>query len=130
MAVWITSVRDLRLGGSSAPTTKLSRQCPRHSAPNLTAMRGLMVRVQDTPTWSKAFAASGMSPTGIAYDVIYNAIENGVFSASENEAAGVEVMKCFEVGPNLNMRQPIRSDQSVSRQNIVRRHQYVELDIA
>jgi TRAP-type C4-dicarboxylate transport system substrate-binding protein len=39
----------------------------------------------------------------IAYDEIYNAIQNGVIQAGENEAAGVEAMKFYEVGPNLNM---------------------------
>ncbi len=46
-----------------------------------------------------------MSPTVIAYDEIYNAIQNGVINAGENEAAGVEAMKFYEVGPNLNMTQ-------------------------
>jgi len=37
----------------------------------------------------------------IAYNEIYNAIQNGVIQAGENEAAGVEQMKFYEVGPNL-----------------------------
>src|SRR6185436_20330386 len=32
-------------------------------------------------------------------------IQNGVISAGENEAAGVEQMKFYEVGPNLSMTQ-------------------------
>jgi TRAP-type transport system periplasmic protein len=70
---------------------------------NLAEMKGLKVRVQGAPIWSKTFAAVGMSPTVIAYDEIYNAIQNGVINAGENEAAGVEAMKFYEVGPNLNM---------------------------
>src|SRR5437762_7609303 len=72
---------------------------------NLAEMKGLKVRVQGAPIWSKTFAAIGMSPTVIAYDEIYNAIQNGVIQAGENEAAGVETMKFYEVGPNLNMTQ-------------------------
>jgi tripartite ATP-independent transporter DctP family solute receptor len=72
---------------------------------NLAEMKGLKVRVQGAPIWSKTFAAVGMSPTVIAYDEIYNAIQNGVIQAGENEAAGVEAMKFYEVGPNLNMTQ-------------------------
>ncbi len=72
---------------------------------NLAEMKGLKVRVQGAPIWSKTFAATGMSPTVIAYDEIYNAIQNGVIQAGENEAAGVEAMKFYEVGPNLNMTQ-------------------------
>ena len=72
---------------------------------NMAELKGLKVRVQGAPIWSKTFAAAGMSPTVIAYDEIYNAIQNGVINAGENEAAGVEAMKFYEVGPNLNMTQ-------------------------
>ena len=68
-------------------------------------MKGLKVRVQGAPIWSKTFSAVGMSPTVIAYNEVYNAIQNNVISAGENEAAGVEAMKFYEVGPNLNMTQ-------------------------
>jgi len=46
-----------------------------------------------------------MSPSVIAYNEIYNAIQNGVISAGDNEAAGVEQMRFYEVGPNLVMTQ-------------------------
>src|SRR5881628_331422 len=72
---------------------------------NLAEMKGLKVRVQGAPIWSRTFAAVGMSPTVIAYKEVYNAIQNGVIQAGENEAAGVEQMKFYEVGPNLNMTQ-------------------------
>ncbi len=70
---------------------------------NLAEIKGLKVRVQGAPIWSKTFAAAGMSPTVIAYNEIYNAIQNNVISAGENEAAGVETMKFYEVAPNLAM---------------------------
>ena len=70
---------------------------------NLAEMKNLKVRVQGAPIWSKTFAAVGMSPTVIAYNEVYNAIQNGVIAAGENEAAGVEAMKFYEVGPNLSM---------------------------
>ncbi len=72
---------------------------------NLAEIKGLKVRVQGAPIWSKTFAATGMSPTVIAYNEVYNAIQNGVIAAGENEAAGVEQMKFFEVAPNLAMTQ-------------------------
>ena len=72
-------------------------------ATTLAELRGLKVRVQGAPIWSKTFAAIGMSPTVIAYNEVYNAIQNGVINAGENEAAGVESMKFYEVGPNLLM---------------------------
>jgi len=70
---------------------------------NLSDMKGLKVRVMGTPIWSRTFAAAGMSPSVIAYNEIYNAIQNGVIAAGDNEAAGVEQMKFYEVGPNLAM---------------------------
>jgi tripartite ATP-independent transporter DctP family solute receptor len=72
---------------------------------NLQEMKGLKVRVQGAPIWSKTFSAIGMAPTVIAYNEVYNAIQNGVISAGENEAAGVEQMKFYEVAPDLSMTQ-------------------------
>src|SRR5262245_49055342 len=70
---------------------------------NLQEMKGLKVRVQGAPIWSKTFSAVGMAPTVIAYNEVYNAIQNNVIAAGENEAAGVETMKFYEVAPNLSM---------------------------
>jgi TRAP-type C4-dicarboxylate transport system substrate-binding protein len=75
------------------------------AAHNMAELKGLKIRVQGAPIWSKTFLAAGMAPTVIAYDEIYNAIQNGVINAGENEAAGVEAMKFYEVGPNLIMTQ-------------------------
>ena len=72
-------------------------------ASTLAELKGLKVRVQGAPIWSRTFTAIGMAPTVIAYNEVYNAIQNGVINAGENEAAGVESMKFFEVGPNLLM---------------------------
>ena len=72
---------------------------------NLAEMKGLKVRVQGAPIWSRTFSAAGMNPTVIAYNEVYNAIQNNVISAGENEAAGVETMKFFEVAPHLSMTQ-------------------------
>src|SRR5688572_17245989 len=72
---------------------------------NLAEMKNLKVRVQGAPIWSKTFAAVGMAPTVIAYNEVYNGIQNGVISAGENEAAGVESMKFYEVAPHLSLTQ-------------------------
>ncbi len=72
---------------------------------NLAEMKNLKVRVQGAPIWSKTFSAVGMAPTVIAYNEVYNGIQNGVISAGENEAAGVEAMKFYEVAPQLSMTQ-------------------------
>ncbi len=72
---------------------------------NLGELRAKKVRVQGAPIWSRTFTAIGMSPTVIAYNEIYNAIQNGVIDGGENEAAGVEQMRFFEVAPELSMTQ-------------------------
>jgi len=72
---------------------------------SLDEIKGLKVRVQGAPIWSRTFQAAGMAPTVIAYNEVYNAIQNNVISAGENEAAGVEQMKFYEVAPNLAMTQ-------------------------
>lgn len=73
------------------------------TASTMAELRGMKVRVQGAPIWSRAFTAIGMSPTVIAYNEVYNAIQNNVIEAGENEAAGVESMRFFEVAPNLLM---------------------------
>jgi tripartite ATP-independent transporter DctP family solute receptor len=70
---------------------------------SLADIKGLKVRVQGAPIWSRTFQAAGMAPTVIAYNEVYNAIQNNVIAAGENEAAGVEAMKFYEVAPNLAM---------------------------
>jgi TRAP-type C4-dicarboxylate transport system substrate-binding protein len=72
---------------------------------NMAELKALKVRVQGAPIWSRTFTAAGMSPTVIAYNEVYNAIQNGVIAAGENEAAGVEQMKFYEVAPHLSMTQ-------------------------
>jgi TRAP-type C4-dicarboxylate transport system substrate-binding protein len=74
-------------------------------ARNMAELRGLRVRVQGAPIWSRTFQAIGMAPQVIAYNEVYNAIQNNVIEAGENEAAGVEQMRFYEVGPNLIMTQ-------------------------
>jgi TRAP-type C4-dicarboxylate transport system substrate-binding protein len=66
-------------------------------------LRGLPVRMQGAPIWSRVFDALGAAPTVIAYDEVYNAIQTGVIHAAENEAAGIEQMKFYEVGPHVNL---------------------------
>ena len=90
------------IGFAGGGTRNIFANKPVH---NMAEIKGLKIRVQGAPIWSKTFLAAGMAPTVIAYDEIYNAIQNGVINAGENEAAGVEAMKFYEVGPNLIMTQ-------------------------
>jgi TRAP-type C4-dicarboxylate transport system substrate-binding protein len=61
----------------------------------------LPIRVMGAPIQTRMFEAIKTAPTVIAYDEVYNAIQTGVIDAAENEAAGVEQMKFYEVGPHI-----------------------------
>ena len=60
------------------------------------------IRVMGAPIQTQIFEAIKMAPTVIAYDEVYNAMQTGVINAAENEAAGVEQMKFYEVGPYID----------------------------
>ena len=70
---------------------------------NMQELKGLSVRVMGAPVQTKMFQAITTSPTVIAYTEIYNAIQTGVIQAAENEAAGLEQMKFYEVGPHISL---------------------------
>lgn len=72
---------------------------------SMAELRGLKIRVQGAPIWSRTFQAAGMNPTVIAYNEVYNAIQNNVIEAGENEAAGIEQMRFYEVAPHLTLTQ-------------------------
>jgi TRAP-type C4-dicarboxylate transport system substrate-binding protein len=66
---------------------------------------GLPIRVMGAPIQTQVFEAFTMAPTVIAYSEVYNAIQTGVIDAAENEAAGIEQMKFYEVGPHISKTQ-------------------------
>ena len=70
---------------------------------NMQELKGLSIRVMGAPVQTKMFQAITTSPTVIAYTEIYNAIQTGVIQAAENEAAGLEQMKFYEVGPHISL---------------------------
>lgn len=68
---------------------------------NLQDLKGLSIRVMGAPVQTKIFLAMSAAPTVIAYTEVYNGIQTGVIQAVENEAAGLEQMKFYEVGPHI-----------------------------
>jgi TRAP-type C4-dicarboxylate transport system substrate-binding protein len=68
---------------------------------NVEQLRGLTIRVMGAPIQTRIFQAIGTSPTVISYGEVYNAMQTGVIDAAENEAAGTEQMKFYEVGPEI-----------------------------
>jgi TRAP-type C4-dicarboxylate transport system substrate-binding protein len=70
-------------------------------ASNIAELKGLSIRVMGAPIQTQMFQAIGTKPSVIAYNEIYNAIQTGVIQSAENEAAGVEAFKFYEVAPNI-----------------------------
>lgn len=70
---------------------------------NMAELEGLPMRVMGAPIQTRIFEAINAAPSVIAYDEVYNAIQTGVIDAAENEAAGIEQMKFYEVGPHISL---------------------------
>lgn len=68
-------------------------------------LQGLPIRVMGAPIQTRIFDAITAAPTVIAYSEVYNAIQTGVIDAAENEAAGIQQMKFYEVGPEISLTQ-------------------------
>jgi tripartite ATP-independent transporter DctP family solute receptor len=72
---------------------------------NMAELKGLTLRVMGAPIQTRIFQAIGASPSVIAYSEVYNAIQTGVIDGAENEAAGLQQMKFYEVGPEISQTQ-------------------------
>ena len=72
---------------------------------NMDEIKDLSIRVMGAPIQTRIFQAITAAPTVIAYNEIYNAIQTGVIDAAENEAAGIQQMKFYEVGPEIALTQ-------------------------
>ncbi len=72
---------------------------------NMAELRGFTMRVMGAPIQTQMFQAIGAKPSVIAYNEVYNAIQTGVIGGAENEAAGLDAMKFYEVGPNISLTQ-------------------------
>jgi TRAP-type transport system periplasmic protein len=68
-------------------------------------LKNLSIRVMGAPIQTRIFQAITAAPTVIAYNEVYNAIQTGVIQGAENEAAGMEQMKFYEVGPEISLTQ-------------------------
>jgi len=95
----ILKTADIRvLGYAGGGTRNVFANVP---VSNMEELKGLPIRMQGAPIWTRVFDALGAAPTVIAYNEVYNAIQTGVIKAAENEAAGIEQMKFYEVGSKV-----------------------------
>ena len=72
---------------------------------NMDELAGFRMRVMGAPIQAQTFSAVGAAPSAIAYNEVYNAIQTGVISGFENEAASIQNLKFYEVAPNVTLTQ-------------------------
>ncbi len=68
---------------------------------NMDELSGFQMRVMGAPIQAMIFDAITAEPSVIAYNEVYNAVQTGVVEGLENEAAGIEQMKFYEVAPYI-----------------------------
>lgn len=80
-------------GARHATSNKLFKNCDE--------MKGLKMRVPDSPVYTALPRACGANPTPIAFAEVYLALQNGTVDAQENPLPTIEAKKFFEVQKNI-----------------------------
>jgi len=96
----VLEAADVRLVGYAGGGTR--QLIANRPITNLEELEGLPMRVMGAPIQTRIFEAINAAPSVIAYAEVYNAIQTGVIDGAENEAAGIEQMKFYEVGPHIS----------------------------
>lgn len=60
-------------------------------------VKGMKIRVQPAPVWEAHIKALGASPTPVAFNELYSALDQGVVDGQENPLATIDSMKLYEV---------------------------------
>lgn len=87
-------VRFLGYGGGGTRNLILNQ-----SVEDISEFGKIDLRVQGSRLHQRVFDAVGVNPTPLDYTEVYNAIKTGVVDGLENEPAGLEGMKFYEVAP-------------------------------
>jgi len=80
-------------GARHATSNKLFTNCDQ--------MKGLKIRVPDSPAYTALPRACGANPTPIAFAEVYLALQNGTVDAQENPLPTIEAKKFYEVQKNI-----------------------------
>ncbi|MGC0142156.1 TRAP transporter substrate-binding protein [Pseudactinotalea sp. Z1732] len=70
-------------------------------AESLDDIEGRLLRVQPSAVLTDSFAAIGLEPTVVAYNELYNALQQGVVEGADNEAVFIDSQKFYEVAPYI-----------------------------
>lgn len=64
-------------------------------------LQGRLFRVQPSAVLTDSYAATGLEPTVIAYNELYNALQQGVVDGAENESVFIDSQKFYEPAPYI-----------------------------
>lgn len=70
---------------------------------NMQELAGFRMRVMGAPIQAQIFRALTAAPAAIAYNEVYNAIQTGVITGFENEAASIQNLRFYEVAPYVTL---------------------------
>jgi tripartite ATP-independent transporter DctP family solute receptor len=80
-------------GARHATSNKLFKNCDE--------MKGIKMRVPDSPAYTALPRACGANPTPIAFAEVYLALQNGTVDAQENPLPTIEAKKFYEVQKHI-----------------------------
>ena len=69
----------------------------------LADLKGMKVRVTQSPVSIETFKALGALPTPMAFGELYSGLQQGVVDAGENDWFGIRGMKFYEVAPQISL---------------------------
>lgn len=82
------------MGGS--PRRLFNSERPVHAPEDL---KGLSIRIQDSPVEAKVWSALGAQPSPLAWDELYTGLQSGVIDGAEASTSAYETNKFYEVAP-------------------------------
>ncbi|MFZ5595841.1 MAG: TRAP transporter substrate-binding protein [Bacillota bacterium] len=66
-------------------------------------LNGIKIRVQGSPAINETWSATGAQPARVAFNELYQALQNKVVDAGENDFANILQMKFYEVCPYISL---------------------------
>ncbi len=76
-------------------------------------MKGLKIRVPETPMWRETFKRFGASPTPLPFPEVYQSLKSGVIDGQDNPAPLTWNAGFFEVNSHLNLTEHMMQDSVI-----------------
>jgi tripartite ATP-independent transporter DctP family solute receptor len=106
-----TGIRIMMAGIADGPRSVYNRVRPIHTP---TDLKGLKIRVMESPLQVATFKALGALPVPMAFPAIYMAMKQGVIDGAETPPAGLADQKASEVAKYYSLTQHFSSPSSVA----------------